>query len=213
MAPFVCCLTDCDRMSNDQDVDGAGEERLKESGLRQVRRRFLDQDGFVEVPVPPPCMPERPAVVLGVEWRFFRQVRIRREGEAAGTTVVGVGRVDQLQVLSLILSGAGVLETTDLRVLGDPPCQQGRSAAVKAPDEDQLVLVDLRGIGTPAGADPVGLGLPEIPNLGANAGLDPQRSDCRPRQPANSQPVQVSKQGADDGPRESRRAQRPPSMK
>ena len=130
---------DGDRVSQDHDERRAGIERLQEARLEEVRRRLLEQDGPVEIPVTRPVLVHRARVLRRDERRGLGQVRLGREAEPAGAAIGRGDRIDALEVLALVRRHARPREAADLGVRGEGPREQRRAAPVQPGEEDEPV--------------------------------------------------------------------------
>src|SRR6476469_3969770 len=102
-------------MADDDDQVTAWEERLQELPHDHVRRRLLEQQWPVFPEGRPRCDQTLGIVGRG-ERRLAREMRGRRQGEAAHAAVLSDARIDVLEVLTLILAHPGAGQPTDLRM-------------------------------------------------------------------------------------------------
>ena len=92
-----------------------------------------------------PLLEQLLRALLRDQRRIFRQVRLGREAEAAGSAVLLRRGIDALEVLALVGRHSCLREAADLGVRGEQPCEQRRSPAAVQAGKEGFELVPLHG--------------------------------------------------------------------
>src|SRR5581483_5395536 len=133
--------------TNDGHKRSVGESALEKPRHQNVRRRFLQQKAFGEVPVGKPVNGELSLVIGSQQFRVFGQVCASGKGKAAGAAVNNTWRIHRLKKLAFVFQAQPlrgdliVGEAAHFGMLPQHPEQKRRPAAMEPAAKQEIMSV------------------------------------------------------------------------